>query len=70
MAVERAARPGERRIATTLDVLAAEPERLALAGPAVLLIGEVAGLDAAGQVETVAARAGLDGILRREVALA
>jgi uroporphyrin-III C-methyltransferase/precorrin-2 dehydrogenase/sirohydrochlorin ferrochelatase len=70
MAVERAAHPGERRVATSLDVLAAEPERLALAGPAILLIGEVAGLDAAGEIESVASRAGLGGTLRREAAIA
>jgi uroporphyrin-III C-methyltransferase/precorrin-2 dehydrogenase/sirohydrochlorin ferrochelatase len=70
MAVERAAHPGERRVSTSLDVLAAEPERLALAGPAILLIGEVAGLDAAGAIESVAARASRSSTLRMEAALA
>jgi uroporphyrin-III C-methyltransferase / precorrin-2 dehydrogenase / sirohydrochlorin ferrochelatase len=50
MAVERASQPGERRVATTLDVLAADPSRLELKGPAILICGEVAGLDPAGSV--------------------
>ena len=55
MAVERASQPAERRVATTLDVLAGDPARLGLKGPAILLCGEVAGLDAAGAVEHVPA---------------
>lgn len=45
---------GERRIATTLDVLADPATKLDLTGPALLIIGEVAGLDAAGAVEHLA----------------
>jgi len=52
--VERASSPRERRIAATLDVLAASPERLGLAGPALLICGEVAGLTAAGAITHVA----------------
>lgn len=44
----------ERRIATTLDALAAPATKLDLTGPALLIIGEVAGLDAAGVVERLA----------------
>ena len=57
MAVERASQPGERRVLTTLDVLAREPARLGLAGPAILLVGEVMGLTPAGKVEHVTAQA-------------
>lgn len=53
MAVERASRSDERRVATTLDVLASDTKRLALKGPAILICGEVAGLDAKGEVERV-----------------
>jgi uroporphyrin-III C-methyltransferase / precorrin-2 dehydrogenase / sirohydrochlorin ferrochelatase len=55
MAVERASHPEERRIATTLDVLAAAPERLQLKQAAVLIVGEVASLDPAGAVTYIAA---------------
>ncbi len=51
----RVSQPSERRIATTLDVLADPATDLKLTGPALLLIGEVAGLDAAGTVEHLAA---------------
>jgi len=51
VAVERASAPDERRVATTLAVLAAYPERLGLGGQSLLLIGEVAGLPLAGIVE-------------------
>jgi uroporphyrin-III C-methyltransferase/precorrin-2 dehydrogenase/sirohydrochlorin ferrochelatase len=51
IAVARVSQPGERRIATTLDVLASHPDGLGLSGPALLVIGEVASLDAAGTVE-------------------
>jgi uroporphyrin-III C-methyltransferase / precorrin-2 dehydrogenase / sirohydrochlorin ferrochelatase len=44
---------GERRIATTLDVLAHPVTKLDLRGPALLIIGEVAGMDAAGLVEHI-----------------
>lgn len=47
----RISQEGERRIATTLDVLASSSAKLDLSGPALLIIGEVAGLDAAGTVE-------------------
>jgi uroporphyrin-III C-methyltransferase / precorrin-2 dehydrogenase / sirohydrochlorin ferrochelatase len=51
LAVARASQPGERRIATTLDGLVARNGDLGLTGPALLIIGEVASLDAAGVVE-------------------
>jgi uroporphyrin-III C-methyltransferase/precorrin-2 dehydrogenase/sirohydrochlorin ferrochelatase len=50
----RVSQPGERRIAITLDVLAAPSTKLDLTGPALLIVGEVAGLDAAGIVERLA----------------
>ncbi|MEO1544311.1 MAG: uroporphyrinogen-III C-methyltransferase [Pseudomonadota bacterium] len=53
IAVERASQNSERRVVTTLDVLATDDESLALKGPAVLLIGEVAGLTPAGDVDHV-----------------
>jgi siroheme synthase len=53
MAVENVSRSNERRVATTLAELAADPERLGLASPAVLLFGKVAGLEAAGAVDRV-----------------
>ena len=55
IAVEQASLPAERRVMTTLDVLAATPERLALSKAAVLIVGEVAGLDPAGAVTRIAA---------------
>ncbi len=55
MAVSHASLDSERRVSTTLEVLAECPQRLALAGPALLLVGEVAGLTPAGVVERVAA---------------
>ena len=58
MAVEHVSHAGERRIATTLDVLASAPERLGLSKAAVLIVGEVAGLDAAGAVTRIVAEAG------------
>ena len=51
IAVENASRDNERRVATNLAELAAEPERLQLKSPAILIFGEVAGLPAAGLVE-------------------
>jgi uroporphyrin-III C-methyltransferase/precorrin-2 dehydrogenase/sirohydrochlorin ferrochelatase len=53
IAVENASRDNERRVATTVADLAADPERLQLRSPAVLIFGEVAGLPAAGLVEDV-----------------
>ena len=53
MAVENASRDNERRVATTLAKLAADPERLSLKSPAILIFGEVAGLPAVGLVEDV-----------------
>jgi uroporphyrin-III C-methyltransferase / precorrin-2 dehydrogenase / sirohydrochlorin ferrochelatase len=53
VAVENASRDNERRVATTVAELAAEPERLQLKSPAILIFGEVAGLPAAGLVEDV-----------------
>lgn len=44
----RVSQEGERRIAGTLDDLASSATRLDLSGPVLLIIGEVAGLDAAG----------------------
>lgn len=51
----RISQPGERRIATTLDVLADPSTALDVTGPALLVIGEVAGLTAAGTIEHLAA---------------
>ena len=52
IAVASVTQAGERRIAATLDVVAAASSgAFELAGPALLLIGEVASLDAAGVVE-------------------
>jgi len=56
LVVENAARANEKRTGTTLDVMANAPERLSFGSPAVLLIGEVAGLSAQGEVTYVAAR--------------
>jgi uroporphyrin-III C-methyltransferase/precorrin-2 dehydrogenase/sirohydrochlorin ferrochelatase len=53
IAVENASRDNERRVATTLAELAADPERLELRSPAILIFGEVAGLPASGLVEDV-----------------
>lgn len=50
----RISQAGERRIAITLDVLAARTTALDLMGPALLIIGEVAGLDVAGAIERIA----------------
>ena len=55
MAVENASRPDERRVATTISALANDAESLGLNSPAVLIFGEVAGLPAAGAVETILA---------------
>jgi uroporphyrin-III C-methyltransferase/precorrin-2 dehydrogenase/sirohydrochlorin ferrochelatase len=52
----RISQAGERRISTTLDVLASSSARLDLNGPALLIIGEVAGLDAAGAIERLVER--------------
>jgi uroporphyrin-III C-methyltransferase / precorrin-2 dehydrogenase / sirohydrochlorin ferrochelatase len=53
IAVENASRDDERRVRATIAELAEAPERLGLKSPAVLLFGEVAGLPAAGLVETI-----------------
>jgi len=53
LVASRVSQSGERRIATTLDVLADRSTTLDLSGPALLIIGEVAGLDAAGAVERI-----------------
>jgi uroporphyrin-III C-methyltransferase / precorrin-2 dehydrogenase / sirohydrochlorin ferrochelatase len=53
LAVENVSRPSERRIATTLAELAADPARVGLNSPAVLLFGEVAGLPVAGAVDQI-----------------
>jgi uroporphyrin-III C-methyltransferase len=53
IAVENASREDERRIAFTLAALAAEPERLGLQSPAVLIFGDVAGWADASLVEDV-----------------
>ncbi len=51
MAVERATHADERRVRATLGVLASGPDSLGLKAPAVLLVGEVAGLAAQGAVD-------------------
>jgi uroporphyrin-III C-methyltransferase/precorrin-2 dehydrogenase/sirohydrochlorin ferrochelatase len=53
IAVEKASRTDERRVATTIAELAADPQRLGLKSPAILIFGEVAGLPSAGLVEDV-----------------
>jgi uroporphyrin-III C-methyltransferase/precorrin-2 dehydrogenase/sirohydrochlorin ferrochelatase len=53
IAVENASRDNERRVATAIAELAADPSRLGLNSPAILIFGEVAGLPAAGLVEDV-----------------
>src|SRR5690606_22830910 len=50
IAVERASHPEERRVATSLEVIAEDPGRMGLKGPAILIIGEIAGLTPAGAV--------------------
>lgn len=55
MAVEQVSHASERRVATTLDILALSPERLGLTKAAVLIVGEVASLDPAGAVTRIAA---------------
>lgn len=50
----RVSQEGERRIATTLDVLASSSTKIDLSGPVLLIIGEVAGLDVAGAIERIA----------------
>jgi len=56
IAVENASREDERRVGTTIAALAADPEGLGLKSPAVLIFGEVAGLQAAGVVEDILSR--------------
>ena len=55
IAVENASREDERRVAATIADLAANPERLNLKSPAILIFGEVAGLPAHGMVEDILA---------------
>ena len=55
LAVENASRDDERRVLATIAELAANPERLGLRSPAVLIFGEVAGLPASGIVEDILA---------------
>ena len=55
IAVENASREDERRVAATIADLAANPERLNLKSPAILIFGEVAGLSAHGMVEDILA---------------
>jgi uroporphyrin-III C-methyltransferase/precorrin-2 dehydrogenase/sirohydrochlorin ferrochelatase len=55
IAVENASRDDERRVAATLASLAANPERLGLKSPAVLIFGEVAGLPVQGIVDDILA---------------
>jgi uroporphyrin-III C-methyltransferase/precorrin-2 dehydrogenase/sirohydrochlorin ferrochelatase len=55
LAVENASRDDERRVIATVAELAANPERLGLKSPAVLIFGEVAGLPASGIVEDILA---------------
>lgn len=60
IAVERASHPEERRVATSLDVIAEDPGRMGLKGPAILIIGEIAGLTPAGAVERITAEFNLN----------
>ncbi|HET7210684.1 MAG TPA: siroheme synthase CysG [Methyloceanibacter sp.] len=53
IAVENASREDERRVRATIAELAEASERLGLKSPAVLIFGEIAGLPAAGIVETI-----------------
>ncbi len=55
LAVENASRDDERRIATNIAELAANHERLGLKSPAILIFGEVAGLQVQGLVEDILA---------------
>lgn len=55
IAVENASHDNERRVATSLDVIAEDPGQMGLRGPSILIIGEIAGLTPAGAVEQVAA---------------
>jgi siroheme synthase len=53
LAVENVSRPHERRVTTSLAELAADPARLGLNSPAVLLFGQLAGLPVAGAVDQI-----------------
>lgn len=55
IAVARVTQAGERRMATTLDVLASHATGFGLSGPALLIVGEVASLPMAGPVEQLEA---------------
>ena len=50
MAIERASHANERRVSATLELLARDPASLGLSGPTLLIVGEIAGLPAAGAV--------------------
>jgi siroheme synthase len=54
IAVENASRLDERRVLSTIGEVASAPQSLGLKSPAVLIFGEVAGLEAAGVVEHAA----------------
>lgn len=54
IAVSRVTQPAERRVQTSLDLLADDPAALGLTGPTLLVIGEVASLEMAGVVERCA----------------
>lgn len=56
MAVEHASHASERRVASSLDVVADDARQLGLTGPAVLIVGEIAGFTPAGAVERIAAK--------------
>lgn len=53
LAIARVTQQGERRIGTTLDVLAHQSTGIALTGPVLIIIGEVASLDPAGEIDTL-----------------
>lgn len=53
LAIENASRPNERRLRATVSDLANRPAALNLKSPAILLIGQVAGLPVNGQLDDV-----------------
>ncbi|MEQ8824528.1 MAG: uroporphyrinogen-III C-methyltransferase [Filomicrobium sp.] len=53
LAIENASRPNERRVRATVSDLANRPAALNLESPAILLIGQVAGLAVNGQLDVV-----------------
>jgi uroporphyrin-III C-methyltransferase / precorrin-2 dehydrogenase / sirohydrochlorin ferrochelatase len=60
LAVSRVSQNNERRIALTLATVASQNYSIALDGPTLLLIGEVASLDVAGAIDRVAHVASLE----------